>query len=55
MVDIPLSKISKDVKEGDVLKDNGNGVSYTVDAAMTKQRRDEIDTLFEKLKTKNKK
>jgi hypothetical protein len=56
MVDIPLSKISKDVREGDVLIDEkGDGVFYIVDSAKTLQRRAEITELFERLKAKNKK
>jgi hypothetical protein len=55
MVDIPLSKISKGVQEGDVLKDEtGTGIFYMVDAAKTEQRRAEISALFERLKAKHK-
>jgi len=52
--DIPLTKISKDVHEGDVLIDlNGDNSFYTVDIAQTKQRKNDITKLFEHLKTKN--
>jgi hypothetical protein len=55
MADIPLSKISKGVQEGDVLRDEaGDGVFYMVDAAETARRRAEISELFERLKAKNK-
>ncbi|MCL2291507.1 MAG: DUF3006 domain-containing protein [Nitrososphaerota archaeon] len=54
MVDIPLSKISRGVQEGDVLKDEtGTGIFYMVDAAKTEQLRAEITALFEQIKTKN--
>ncbi|MDR2719731.1 MAG: DUF3006 domain-containing protein [Nitrososphaerota archaeon] len=52
---IPLTKISKNVHEGDVLKDEkGDGTFYTVDMVKTEQRKAEITELFERLKTKNK-
>jgi hypothetical protein len=55
MIDIPLSKISKTVKEGDVLIDeNRDGTFYTVDTAKTAQRRAEITEMFERLKAKSK-
>lgn len=55
MTNIPLSKISKGVQEGDVLKDEtGEGIFYRVDKVKTQQRRAEITTLFERLKVKNK-
>jgi hypothetical protein len=55
MIDVPLSKISKGVQEGDVLMDTtGDGTFYTVDTEKTKQRRAEITELFERLKAKNK-
>ncbi|MCL2476757.1 DUF3006 domain-containing protein [Candidatus Bathycorpusculum sp.] len=56
MSDIPLSKISTGVCEGDVLIDLSNeGTFYTVDTAKTEQRRAEITKRFEHLKAKNKK
>ncbi|MCL2642478.1 MAG: DUF3006 domain-containing protein [Candidatus Bathyarchaeota archaeon] len=56
MADIPLSKISKEVHDGDVLIDErGDGTSYTVDVAKTAQRRAEITELFDRIKAKNKK
>ena len=52
--DIPLSKISKNVHEGDVLLDhNGDGSFYTVDITKTKQRKNDITKRFEHLKEKN--
>ena len=52
--DIPLSKISNDVHEGDVLIDNsGDGSFYIVDVETTKQRKVGITERFERLKTKN--
>jgi len=55
MIDIPLSKISKGVHEGDVLIDErGDGTFYTVDVEKTAQRRAEITELFERIKAKNK-
>jgi hypothetical protein len=54
MVDIPLSKISNNVHEGDVLIDNnGDGSFYTIDTATTKQRKTDITALFERLKAKH--
>ncbi|MDR0797853.1 MAG: DUF3006 domain-containing protein [Nitrososphaerota archaeon] len=54
MKDIPLSKISDGVREGDVLLDNsGDGSFYIVDVEKTKQRRDYITERFERLKAKN--
>ena len=54
MVDIPLSKISKGVREGDVLiAEKGDGTFYTVDVVKTEQRRTEIIELFERVKAKN--
>jgi len=56
MSDIPLSKISSEVCEGDVLIElSGEGTVYSVDTAKTKQRRAEITKRFEHLKAKNKK
>ncbi len=56
MLDIPLSKISSGVCEGDVLIDiSGEGTDYLVDTAKTKQRRADITKRFEHLKAKNKK
>jgi len=56
MLDIPLSKISAGICEGDVLIDHsGDGTFYSVDTAKTKQRRAEITKRFEHLKAKNKK
>jgi 6-phosphogluconate dehydrogenase len=54
MVDVPLSKISGCVNEGDMLIDNGSGL-YTIDTAATEQRKAEIIDLFESLKAKKKK
>jgi 6-phosphogluconate dehydrogenase len=55
MVNISLTKISNGVREGDVLIDSGNGSFYTVDSTMTKQRKNEMAQLFERLKTRHKK
>ncbi|MCL1977007.1 MAG: DUF3006 domain-containing protein [Candidatus Bathyarchaeota archaeon] len=53
---IPLTQISKNVHEGDVLKDEkGDGTFYTVDVAKTEQRKADITKRFERLKAKNKK
>jgi len=54
MQDIPLSKISSGVHEGDVLIDEGNGSFYSIDVATTAQRRADIAKLFERLKARNK-
>jgi len=54
MIEIALSKISSDVKEGDVLANTGDGESYTIDIATTKQRKEDINKRFERLKARNK-
>jgi hypothetical protein len=54
MIDIPLSKISKGVREGDVLIATSDCSFYTIDVAMTEQRRADITALFERLKARNK-
>ncbi|MCL2287628.1 MAG: DUF3006 domain-containing protein [Candidatus Bathyarchaeota archaeon] len=52
--DIPLSKISNNVHEGDVLIDNsGDGSFYVVDVETTKQRKTNITERFERLKARN--
>jgi len=52
--DIPLSKISNNVCEGDVLiDDNGDGSFYIIDSIKTKQRKKDITERFERLKAKN--
>ena len=52
--DIPLSKISNNVHEGDVLIDNsGDGSFYVVDVETTKQRKTNITEHFERLKARN--
>jgi hypothetical protein len=52
--DIPLSKISTGVREGDVLiDDNNNGSFYTIDVETTKQRKANITERFERLKARN--
>ena len=54
MKNISLSKISKNVNEGDVLIDkNGDGSFYTIDVAKTKQQKESITKRFGHLKTKN--
>ncbi|MCL2615886.1 MAG: DUF3006 domain-containing protein [Dehalococcoidia bacterium] len=54
MTEVPLSKMSGRVREGDMLTDNGNGL-FTVDAAGTAQRRAAISDRFERLKARQKK
>jgi len=52
--DISLSKISDDVREGDVLIDNsGDGSFYIIDIVKTKQRKKNINERFECLKARN--
>jgi len=51
MIDIPLSKISGNVREGDTLIDAGNSL-YTIDTARTEQLRADISTQFERLKAR---
>ncbi|MCL2359114.1 MAG: DUF3006 domain-containing protein [Candidatus Bathyarchaeota archaeon] len=55
MADIPLSKISPGVHEGDVLIDTGNGTFYIIDTAKTEQRKADITERFERLKARHKK
>jgi len=53
--DISLSKISNDVREGDVLIDNnGDGTFYIIDVVKTKQLKEDITKRFENLKARNK-
>ncbi|MDR2204489.1 MAG: DUF3006 domain-containing protein [Nitrososphaerota archaeon] len=52
--DVPLTKISGNVQEGDVLIEEKNG-TYIIDVATTKQRRADMTIQFEKLKARNKK
>ena len=54
MQDIPLSKISSGVQEGDVLIDKDHGSFYSIDIATTAQRRADMTELFERLKARNK-
>ncbi|MDR0318963.1 MAG: DUF3006 domain-containing protein [Nitrososphaerota archaeon] len=51
---ISLSKLSSNVREGDVLVDNnGDGSFYTIDSEKTKQRKVDIAKRFERLKARN--
>jgi len=54
MQDIPLSKIDARVREGDVLKPDGESARYIVDIDATAQRNAEISELFERLKARRK-
>jgi hypothetical protein len=54
MVDIPLSRILGNAKEGDVLL-VGEGDSFRVDSVKTESRKTAITERFKRLKTKNKK
>ena len=48
---ISLSKISDDVCEGDVLMDkNGDGSFYIIDIVKTKERKEDINERFKRLK-----
>ncbi|MDR2700770.1 MAG: DUF3006 domain-containing protein [Nitrososphaerota archaeon] len=55
MADIPLLKISNNVREGDVLTGNEDCSFYTIDIAKTEQRRAYITERFERLKARHKK
>ena len=54
MTDIPLSRISGAVREGDVLRDNSDGSYLTADIPATEQRRAAIAERFERLKARGK-
>ena len=54
MKNISLSKISDNVREGDILIDNNNdGSFYIIDVVKTKQRKEDITKRFERLKARN--
>lgn len=53
MKDIPLSKISGNAREGDVLIDRGDGAFFTADASETARRKAVISERFERLKARN--
>ncbi|MDR0372123.1 MAG: DUF3006 domain-containing protein [Nitrososphaerota archaeon] len=55
MTNVSLTKISKGVREGDVLIDMGEGSFYTIDVAKTAQRKADIAKRFERLKARSKK
>jgi hypothetical protein len=54
MKNIPVSKISPGVHEGDVLIDTNEG-TFTIDTEKTAQRKADITKRFEHLKAKHKK
>ena len=55
MMDIPLSRISGGAREGDVLRDKGDGSFLTVDPLATEGRRAAINERFARLKAKGSK
>ena len=55
MQDIPLSRISGNAREGDVLIENGDGSFLTIDVSATAQRRAAIAERFERLKARKNK
>lgn len=55
MMDIPLSAITGNVREGDVLRVDKNDAQYIVDTDETQKRRDAITERFERIKARNKK
>ena len=52
MTDIPLSRISGRVREGDMLSGGGGDSLYTVDIPGTERRRAAISERFERLKAR---
>ena len=53
-VDIPLVMINGTVREGDVLRESGDGANFLVSAEETEQRRSAIQDRFDRLKLRNK-
>lgn len=54
LIDVPLSKISSGVREGDVLTENEDGTFYLVNSVETEKRRVDVSARFERLKARKK-
>ena len=54
MTDIPLIRISGNVREGDVLKESSDGLFFMADISATDQQRAAISERFERLKARKK-
>lgn len=54
-INIPLSQITGNVREGDMLRENESGVRYSVDSEETRNRRTALSERFERIKAKQNK